>query len=66
MTKWKKARKRPVMIEFREVEGAVETIKTREGTLKAYSGEDFIIKGVKGEVYPIKKEIFHETYEVIS
>lgn len=66
MTKWKKARKRPIWIEYREVEGDVETIKTREGTLKAYAGQDFIIKGVKGELYPINKGVFWETYEVIS
>jgi len=40
-----------------------ETINTLEGTLLAKAGKDFIIRGVKGELYPIKKEIFHETYE---
>ena len=37
-------------------------IPTLEGDIFASPG-DFIIKGVKGEFYPIKAEIFLETYE---
>lgn len=37
-------------------------IKTLEGTMIAKPG-DWIIKGVKGEFYPCKPEIFAETYE---
>lgn len=40
-------------------------IKTLEGDMKAESG-DFIIKGVKGEFYPCKPDIFYETYEVVE
>lgn len=36
--------------------------KTLEGTLRARSG-DYIIKGVHGEFYPCKLDIFKETYE---
>jgi len=36
-------------------------IYTLEGTMMASIG-DFIIKGVKGEFYPCKPEIFNETY----
>lgn len=36
-------------------------IKTLEGEHKASIG-DFIIKGVKGEFYPCKPDIFHLTY----
>jgi hypothetical protein len=39
-------------------------IKTLEGTMKADIG-DYIIKGVKGEFYPCKPDIFKETYELI-
>jgi len=63
---WKKARKKPVVVEFREVEGSFETIITKEGTLTAVGGRDYIIRGVGGEVYPIDKEIFRKTYEVIE
>lgn len=40
------------------------SIDTLEGTMKASAG-DFIIRGVKGEFYPCKPDIFHETYERI-
>ncbi len=41
--------------------GALE-ILTLEGTMRANVG-DWIIKGVKGEFYPCKPDIFEETYE---
>ena len=37
-------------------------IPTPEGTMHALDG-DWIIKGVAGEVYPCKHEIFESTYE---
>jgi len=37
-------------------------IKTLEGTMLADVG-DYIIKGVKGEFYPCKPDIFEMTYE---
>lgn len=40
-------------------------IKTLEGTMKANEG-DFIIKGVKGEIYPCKADIFKRTYEKVE
>jgi len=38
-------------------------IATLEGTMKA-SVDDWIIKGVKGEFYPCKPDIFEATYEL--
>ncbi len=71
MTKpeFKKCRKLPIIVNFREVEGEEEifTLENREGeSLIAKSNEDYIMKGVDGELYPIKKELFHRTYEVIT
>ena len=40
-------------------------IKTLEGTMAAQIG-DYIIKGVKGEFYPCKPDIFAETYEEVE
>lgn len=37
-------------------------IPTLEGTMKASPG-DWIIKGVQGEFYPCKPDIFEQTYE---
>lgn len=42
---------------------AVE-IETLEGIMRADPG-DWIIKGVKGEFYPCKPDIFAATYEVV-
>lgn len=39
------------------------TIKTLEGNLLAGFG-DYIIKGVDGEFYPIKSDIFEKTYDI--
>jgi len=39
-------------------------IKTLEGE-HAASIRDFIIKGVKGEFYPCKPDIFEQTYEEV-
>lgn len=43
--------------------GKVE-IHTLEGMLTASTG-DWIIKGVKGEFYPCKPDIFSATYEAV-
>lgn len=37
-------------------------ITTLEGVMRASKG-DFIIRGVKGELYPCKPDIFEATYE---
>jgi hypothetical protein len=39
-------------------------IITLEGTMRADVG-DWIIRGVKGELYPCKPDIFAETYEQV-
>lgn len=43
--------------EFGEID-----LSTLEGTMRANLG-DWIIKGVKGEFYPCKPDIFEATYE---
>lgn len=40
-------------------------INTLEGTLRATVG-DWIIRGVKGEFYPCKPDIFEATYERVD
>lgn len=37
-------------------------IPTLEGTMRASRG-DYIIRGVRGEFYPCKPDIFEQTYE---
>lgn len=40
-------------------------IITLEGTMKAFPS-DWIIKGIKGEFYPCKDDIFQKTYEAVE
>ncbi|WP_218641973.1 PGDYG domain-containing protein [Paenibacillus odorifer] len=40
-------------------------IKTLEGIMEAKPG-DYIIRGVKGEIYPCKPDIFEATYESVA
>lgn len=51
-------------IDHNKVEGGL-IIKTLEGEHLASIG-DFIIRGVKGEYYPCKQDIFHQTYEKVE
>jgi hypothetical protein len=77
MSRWRKARKKPVIVAVREVKPnteidvkgvyvEVEEILTREGALYGFPLKDYIIRGVEGEIYPIKKTIFNKTYEWID
>ena len=43
----------------------VINIPTLEGIMTAICG-DFIIKGIKGEFYPCKPDIFEQTYDAVS
>lgn len=47
----------------KDAEAFGETIKTLEGELHVSKG-DYIIKGLKGEFYPCKPEIFEESYDI--
>lgn len=40
-------------------------IETLEGMMTARPG-DWLIKGVQGEMYPCKPDIFEETYEAVE
>lgn len=40
-------------------------VSTLEGPMTATEG-DYIIKGIQGEFYPCKPDIFEATYEVVS
>lgn len=70
-----KYRKKPVVIEAeqwfpgKKIKGVYEEenghahIVTLEGELTVSRG-DFIIRGVNGELYPCKPDIFEKTYEM--
>jgi hypothetical protein len=41
------------------------SISTLEGTMRA-NREDWIIRGIQGEIYPCKPDIFAATYEPVT
>lgn len=40
-------------------------VRTLEGSMTARKG-DYIVKGIKGELYPVKPDIFEATYESVD
>lgn len=55
----------PVRIDYADLSNPLLKIETLEGLLIATEG-DYIIKGVQGEFYPCKPDIFKETYEKVE
>lgn len=51
--------------EILNFEKFIISIKTLEGTMFAQVN-DYIIKGVNGEFYPCKPDIFNKTYEQVD
>jgi len=56
-------KKKPVKIKAVQMNKEFE-VETLEGVLKGKVG-DYLLQGVKGELYPCDKEIFEETYEEV-
>lgn len=51
-----------IRVNYEDRDNPYLKIETLEGTMKASVG-DYIIKGVNGEFYPCKPDIFEKTYE---
>ncbi len=51
--------------ELKYCEDGSVLIKTPEGTMQGFPG-DWIIRGVNGEYYPCKTDIFAKTYEAVE
>ncbi|MBO8161090.1 MAG: hypothetical protein H0Z24_05590 [Thermosipho sp. (in: Bacteria)] len=61
---WKTYVKKPIPIKAIQMQTDF-TVKTLEGTMIGKKG-DYLICGVKGELYVCNKEIFEETYELVE
>ncbi|WP_066454553.1 hypothetical protein [Anaerotruncus rubiinfantis] len=55
----------PVRVNYADKDNPRLVIDTLEGTMFASVG-DYIIRGVKGEFYPCKPDVFELTYEATS
>ena len=53
-----------VVVNYENPDNPTLKIETLEGIMTASEG-DYIIKGVKGEFYPCKPDIFEKTYEAV-
>ena len=54
-----------IRVSYENPKNPVIKIETLEGVMDASIG-DFIIKGVNGEFYPCKPDIFEKTYEAVE
>jgi hypothetical protein len=61
---WVMARKKPVCVYAIHMAEPF-TVETLEGTMRGNAG-DWLIKGVNGELYPSKPDIFAKTYDVLD
>lgn len=61
---WAKGSHTPAFLDNHPDRGQCLSINTTEGTMWASVG-DWIIKGVGGEFYPCKPDIFEATYSVV-
>lgn len=59
-----KVRKKPVEVEAWQTDETIY-IETLEGTLEARPG-DWIIRGIRGELYPCKPDVFEKAYEIVE
>lgn len=62
--KFENFEKIPVIVQAYQTDEEIY-IETFEGTMKANKG-DWIIRGVKGEVYPCKPDVFDMTYKKVK
>ena len=54
-----------IRVNYEDKDNPYLKIETLEGIMKASVG-DYIIKGVNGEFYPCKPDIFEKTYEEVT
>ena len=56
--------KKPIPVKCFQIEEPFK-VETMEGVLEAKAG-DYLMVGLRGEMYPCDREIFHETYEILQ
>ena len=64
LTETHEYQRKPITVEAYQTDTELE-IETLEGTMKANKG-DYIVTGIKGEQYPVKQDIFKETYTPVD
>jgi hypothetical protein len=64
MKEFRKYIKKPLVIQAKQMDVDFE-VETLEGMMKGKSG-DYLVYGIKREQYPVRKDIFEETYQAID
>lgn len=64
MPKTVKAVKKPIPVSAYQTDKPIDIV-TLEGVMHANTG-DWILTGIEGEQWPVKREVFEKTYEVLS
>lgn len=62
--KFQKAKKKPIPVRCIQIDEPFE-VETMEGVMQGKEG-DYLIVGIHGEMYPVDKEIFLKTYDVVN
>lgn len=60
---FQKAAKKPIPVRCIQLEEPFQ-IETMEGLMQGKAG-DYLIIGIKGEMYPCDKTVFEETYDIL-
>lgn len=61
---FKKFKSKPFFVHAYQTDKEFDIV-TLEGTLKACKG-DWIVRGLSGELYPVKPDVFSQKYEEVS
>jgi len=61
---WQPCRKKPVVVHCLPMEEPF-LVHTLEGDHEG-TARDYLMKGVRGELYPCKKDVFEDTYEIVE
>ncbi len=61
---WQHAVKKPIPIRVCQIDEPF-TVESLEGTLTAKAG-DYLVIGIRGEMYAMDQEIFRESYDVVD
>lgn len=62
---WRACRKRPIVVHVRDQRPDEQHVSTREG-ITPVKPDDLIMRGVQGEEYPIGRELFEQTYDLVN
>jgi hypothetical protein len=61
---WQHAVKKPIPVRCIQIAEPFE-VETLEGVMKGKPG-DWLITGIHGEMYPVAKDIFEKTYDLVE